>query len=113
VTRAQRHAFLIAGAVVGGLALSGAIAFRRRPSSSSSGPREQVGEGYAPFPFMPSPAPTMPAPPRGAALDAQYLVNGKKVSLVMAKKPASGTGADGVANRTRGAGTGTGLGLDG
>lgn len=116
MSRGERTGWLLAAAVVAALALSGAVAFRPA-SASSSKRREQVGEGSA-WPssgFWPSssppPAPTLPAP--GAKLDEQWIVNGKKVSILEKKKPATGKGPDGIDNRTRGAGTGTGLGLDG
>lgn len=120
MSRGQRTAFLIAAAAIGALALSGAVVFRPRR-------REQVGEGSAfpssggggggfswPWssPLAPT-SPAAPAPSSGAKLDEQWIVNGKKASILEKKKPATGVGPDGVANRTRGAGTGSGLQLDG
>jgi len=109
---ARRTAFLVGSAVVVALALSGVVAFRRTAAPRrTSSPSPMPGPSF----FAPSSAPA--APPTvsaAAALDAQYIDNkGKKASLLQAKKPAKGTGSDGIANRTRGAGTGTGLGLDG
>lgn len=132
MTRGQRSALLLAVAVAGGLALSGAIAFRpvsaastRPRSRTSSSDPDAIGEGSLTDPFgmgelanlvraRSRVAPSPVAAPRGASLDAQYVDSaGRKLSMLVQKKPASGIGPDGVANRTRGAGTGSALQLDG